>query len=703
MKDFLERIFAEKAELFNIKLADNGNGGYYEIFSSDGKINIYADTKTHAAAGVYRYLKDCLHVNYSWCGNRELNITEVVFPKEHIKQQIKQKYISMFNYCTYGYSMAYWKWERWEKELDFMALNGVNMPLFVVGLEAVWYHTLLKNGFEKDEALAFISSPSHFPWQLMTNIEGVMPCMSEELINQRLELGQKIMKRMLELGMTPIQMGFSGFVPRLFKEKYFKDSDIKKKNNWCGIDGTWELNPKDPLFKKIGTDFLETQNELFGSYHYYACDPFHESTPPVKGKKYLNDVSFAIQKMYADFDADYHWVMQSWSIRKDIAVCVPKDRLLILDLAGQKHTVTNNFWGYEYVTGNLHNFGGRINLHGDIRLLTKNKFLKLSRRSNAVGTGLFMEGIDQNPLYYDLAMGMMSSDKKIDLKNYLDDYCLRRYGVKNNKLLHGLNVLSKTVYKKGTNGVEKSSMICAHPALNVKKSGPNDGFMIPYSNRKLKNVLKEYIDAYTPNLKDGYFFDLYDIARQAASNELQAISKKIKKAYLKKNRKDFDEQTKRFLDIVMSVDKLLLTIQEFNFYNHINLADEYTNMPEINEKLTKAHKTLLTIWADIETPDIFDYAWREWGGLIGEFYAVRWKMFFDFLSKEFDSKDRYDLNKEKKLDRCYGREAFYANDFYKELGAFELSWIKGKYECREAVQSNDATLSAAKGIYEKIK
>ena len=70
MKDFLERIFAEKAELFNIKLADNGNGGYYEIFSSDGKINIYADTKTHAAAGVYRYLKDCLHVNYSWCGNR---------------------------------------------------------------------------------------------------------------------------------------------------------------------------------------------------------------------------------------------------------------------------------------------------------------------------------------------------------------------------------------------------------------------------------------------------------------------------------------------------------------------------------------------------------------------------------------------------------------------------------------------------------
>lgn len=146
----------------------------------------------------------------------------------------------------------------------------------------------------------------------------------------------------------------------------------------------------------------------------------------------------------------------------------------------------------------------------------------------------------------------------------------------------------------------------------------------------------------------------------------------------------------------------MLQRKEFDFYNHMNLADQYTDMPEINEKLAKAHKTLLTTWADLDTPDIFDYAWREWGGMIGEFYFVRWKMFFDFLLKEFDSKDRYDLKKEKKLDSCYGREAFYTNDFYKEPGAFELSWKNGKYERREAVQNNEETLSIAKEIYKII-
>lgn len=110
-----------------------------------------------------------------------------------------------------------------------MALNGVNLPLFTVGSEAVWYKALIKNGLTEDEALSFISSPSHFPWQLMTNIEGVMPVMDKALLEQRLKLDRRIIERMLELGMTPVQTGFSGFVPRIFKEKYFKNSDIKKR------------------------------------------------------------------------------------------------------------------------------------------------------------------------------------------------------------------------------------------------------------------------------------------------------------------------------------------------------------------------------------------------------------------------------------------------------------------------------------------
>jgi len=35
-------------------------------------------------------------------------------------------------------SFAWWDWTRWEKEIDWMALQGVNLPLAFTGQEAIW-------------------------------------------------------------------------------------------------------------------------------------------------------------------------------------------------------------------------------------------------------------------------------------------------------------------------------------------------------------------------------------------------------------------------------------------------------------------------------------------------------------------------------------------------------------------------------------
>ena len=32
-----------------------------------------------------------------------------------------------------SYSMAFWNWTRWEQELDWMALHGINLPLAFTG------------------------------------------------------------------------------------------------------------------------------------------------------------------------------------------------------------------------------------------------------------------------------------------------------------------------------------------------------------------------------------------------------------------------------------------------------------------------------------------------------------------------------------------------------------------------------------------
>lgn len=34
--------------------------------------------------------------------------------------------------------MAFWQWDRWEQEIDWMALHGINLPLAFVGQEAIF-------------------------------------------------------------------------------------------------------------------------------------------------------------------------------------------------------------------------------------------------------------------------------------------------------------------------------------------------------------------------------------------------------------------------------------------------------------------------------------------------------------------------------------------------------------------------------------
>lgn len=121
--------------------------------------------------------------------------------------------------------------------------------------------------------------------------------------------------------------------------------------------------------------------------------------------------------------------MQAWSLREPIVKAVPKENLLILDLNGAKSQQENACWGYPLVAGNLHNFGGRINLHGDLRLLASNQYVNAVKKNpNVCGSGLFMESIEQNPVYYDLAFEMPLHKDEVNIEEWLCRYADRRYG-----------------------------------------------------------------------------------------------------------------------------------------------------------------------------------------------------------------------------------------------------------------------------------
>lgn len=63
------------------------------------------------------------------------------------------------NYCTHSYSAAWWNWDRWEYEIDMMALNGINMPLAITGTESVWYASAYRSGIHRRRSTRFSCRP----------------------------------------------------------------------------------------------------------------------------------------------------------------------------------------------------------------------------------------------------------------------------------------------------------------------------------------------------------------------------------------------------------------------------------------------------------------------------------------------------------------------------------------------------------------
>lgn len=693
--DLIRRNIPAFAHRFETETIPAQNGcGVYEVDGDGERVLLRGDNTISLAMAFYRYLKEYCAVNWSWCGNREIHIESLPIPTKRTRRVIPQKHRVYMNYCTLGYSAPFWDWKRWEKELDFMAMNGINMPLCVIGTEAVWFETLLELGFTHGEALSYLSGPAYWPWQLMTNIEGVLPPREEAYVYRRLELGKKILARQLELGMTPIGQGYSGHVPRLLCEKY-PQAKITKTGKWCGFPETYQLDPLDPLFETLGSTLLQKQKELLGNFRYLASDPFHENQPSSKMPGYLRRVGKAIDRLYRTAQPDSVWVMQSWSLRKPIVKAVPKDRLLILNINGQDAGRKKQFWGYSYVLGNLMNYGGKNSLHGDIAALAKNPYLLQKERNPALcGTGLFMEGINQNPLYYDLLFDTLTCKTSISLSDWLRDYARRRYHSEDACLLDALALLQKSCYGGYRNAEESGSIVCARPAPDVTRAAPNDSIGVRYDNAQLSNAVGKFLQSAAPPT-DGFLFDLCDTLRQALSNYAETLFKASMEAFHAKNKQEFIAWGSRFLSLLQDLDRLLMTREELTLRHWVEDAMKEAKTEEEAEDYRKNALMLITIWGPEQEPQIFDYAWKEWGGLIKEYYLPRWKIFFQELTEHFENEPR---TPSKALPLAYGRPAFRAGALQKKLADFELNFLASY---RPAPCVPEDTLKVSRALFEK--
>lgn len=128
------------------------------------------------------------------------------------------------------------------------------------------------------------------------------------------------------------------------------------------------------------------------------------------------------------------------------------------------------------------------------------------------------------------------------------------------------------------------------------------------------------------------------------------------------------------LDLLDDIDMLLSQRTETNLNKW--LYDSQTLATDENEKeyFFIMAKTFITLWGDVDGDSfLYDYAWREWSGLIKEYYKVRWEKFYSYVISELKkgNKLKEDIKEfnPTRLDISYGK-------FGKEIVAFSKDWCK---------------------------
>ena len=112
---------ADKFEIvIDASLAENGKD-VFVITAQNGKPCIKGNTQLSVATGINWYLNHHAHINLTW-NNLTTDLSKVTLPAPagEEKHVCNAAYRYDFNTCTFSYSMAFWTWERWQQEIDWM-------------------------------------------------------------------------------------------------------------------------------------------------------------------------------------------------------------------------------------------------------------------------------------------------------------------------------------------------------------------------------------------------------------------------------------------------------------------------------------------------------------------------------------------------------------------------------------------------------
>ncbi|MBQ9468536.1 MAG: alpha-N-acetylglucosaminidase C-terminal domain-containing protein [Clostridia bacterium] len=637
---------------FDVTAPSESGNDYYEISSEGAKILIKGNKGVSIAAGLNHYLKYFCKVNVSQ-ESSQVRMPDAVVPVgETIRTETVLPVRYTYNYCTLSYTMPYYGYDEWQRELDYLMLSGINVILDTTATEALWVMYLQKFGYTLEEAKQFVCGYAWKAWWLMGNLEGYGGPVSNTWIVDTVEMARVNQRYLAVMGADPCLQAFTGTLPTNFASKAKSTltalgyPDISPKmtstGSWAGFTRPWALNTDYEGFDYLAKTFYEVQDYIYGRIgDYYAGDFLHEISSGFKLDAQFDKARMSravLDKVIEENDRGV-WIIQSWWENPLPEVVEGwgddrEDHMLLLDLAAAKSPRwknRTNYGGYEFGGSSwcyciLEDYGGRDGAHLNLKMLAKSLANAVKVAEHIKGIGLTSEGTERNPVVFDL-FWELAWYPETDAKDWIRSYAERRFGTPD--AADAWAGLLNNLY--GTDTLDGTTVNYA--IGNYPKFDYTGGYFYPnYSRDRLDAALNAFLDLYD-RCKD-YETYVYDAVELFTTELANTTTKLLEKAFNAAKAGDYDAfKTAKagFLRAMQLADELNGYVKNQTLGNWVGRVDVFTNdartgsYSDFDVDLMKLDAVILiTNWSTI---DLGNYAYRLFNGLIDSYYYTMWNTF----------------------------------------------------------------------------
>ena len=642
----LERTLGkDAARSIELKLEPGANDSF-RYRATDGKLTVTATSTAALCRGVYDYLRASDLGTIGWAGPRLRLPNQWPDPAERqVTSPFRIRHC--YNAVTSGYTTPYWGWERWERELDWLAMHGYNMVMAPVATEAIGIRVWKSMGLTDAEIAEYYTGPAHLPWQRMGCIRNVGFGLTESWNRDQIALQKKLLARMKELGIEPVIQGFAGFVPPGLKRLH--PEVTLHETHWNGgfpvSQRPLVMLPDTPLWSQIGQAFITEWKQEFGDARYWLVDSFNElqlpktqEPPAVMLARYGRATYDTIRAA----DPDAVWVLQGWMFNyqrdiwnqetvKALVESVPPNDLLVLDYANDydpNWDDFNAFHGRSWVMGYVPNMGGKTAYTGklDFYAAQAARTVASRARGNLVGFTISGEGLENNEALYELMSDTAWTHEPVNLDTWLPAYAANRYGTNDPDLAKAWEALRRSVYSSFT----------PHPSFGWQQLSLSPGSV--YRDRKFVDAVQLFLSKFAghgkqPNYRD----DALEMAALALGLCAEDWFAAAREAHSNGDTDAFHKLVDSGIALLLQADQLLESHSLLRLQAWIDHARGHDGSAAEKDDCERNARQIITVWG----PPVNDYSCRVWSGLIRDFYAPRLKAMTEAMAagKPFNRRD----------------------------------------------------------------